>query len=84
MVDNFASLFNCKTVGRSLDEMLAPSLIRFRRSVLDYQYMWSDSSWSFCGILVSWLQIAIENFALLYQSIFDFMCLTVMFHRWSR
>ena len=36
MVDNFASLLSCATVGQSLDEMTAPSSICFRTLALLY------------------------------------------------
>ena len=30
-----------------------------------------------CGFLVLWLPVALETFALLHQSVFDYMCFTV-------
>ena len=35
-------------------------------------------------LIVHWLQTAIEPFALFYYSVFDYMCFTVMLHRWGR
>ena len=46
----------------------------------DMQCLWSGSSWSI--LLFSCVQNAIEPFALLHHSVFDYLwCFTVMFHR---
>ena len=37
-----------------------------------------------CGCLMFWLQIAIETFVLFHHSVFDYMCITVMFQRLGR
>ena len=51
----------------------------------DYQCLWLGSSWScmwFSYVLASDHHLALCFVSL--QSVFDYMCFTVMFHRWGR
>ena len=70
MFENFAS-FNCTTVGRSSDLMMAPpqSVSDGRRLIINVcgrAHRGHD-----CGFLVFWLQIATEPFALFHLTVFD-------------
>ena len=62
------------TVGRSSDKMTTPSSFFFRR--LTINVYGRAHRGPVCGVLVFWLQIAIEPFALFHHSVFDYMCFT--------
>ena len=78
MVDNFASLCNCTTVDRSL-RLSDSSLLKLSDGqCLTTNVCGCTHHGPVCGLLVFWLQVAIEPFALFHHSVFDYMCFTAM------
>ena len=61
--------------------MTAPFPICFRWSAPEDNICGRVHRGPVCGFLVVWLQVAIEPFALFHHSVFDYVCITVMFHR---
>ena len=64
--------------------MSTPSSIVLDGRRLNASVFGRDYRGTIAGFLVFWLQIAIEPFALLHYSDFNYIILTVMFHRWDR
>ena len=88
------SLFNCKTVGRTSDKMMAPSSICFRWSKPDYHCLWSSSScscsWVFflfffvcvcvCVCVWSGFRSTLRPLLCFITVFFYNMCFTMKFH----
>ena len=81
MVDGFASLFNCTTVGRSSDKMMAVSPIYFRWSAFDSMSLVGLIGVMFVLFSCSGFRSPFEPLALFQNSVYDCICFTVMFHR---